>query len=468
MTRTRLTGAQVITMATDRPPVEAADIFIDGANIRRIGPGADDVRDGGEGETIDLTGKIVMPGLVNAHIHTWQSALRLVAADWSLPEYLARAHGDIAGAYTPEDMRIGTLLGALAQINAGITTIGDWSHNCTKYEHAAAAIEGLAHSGIRAAFLHGTPHGLRDRPHDTAMFDALAGGPIASSPLLTAGMAIKGPTLSSERNAIVDLTAARDRGVVATMHQSSGTPGQTWDAVTRHALWGPLVNIVHGTAVSDDLARLLIDHGVTFTATPENEQGQGHCTSVVDSVFRHGGSLSMGTDSDAFVSGDVRVAARMVLSRSRATEHQAHRVRTGSVVSALSTNQWDALSWITREGANALGLAGRTGVLAPGMAADLIVLDARDISTWPHHDALAVALHTHPGVVEAVMIGGTWRKRNGVIVDTDLAAIQDQAWQSGSRLVEHLNSTSLHRRVRRRVVQQVVQRSLSTPVKRES
>jgi cytosine/adenosine deaminase-related metal-dependent hydrolase len=459
----RLTGADVITMASKRPRVETVDIVVDGEAIHRVGnsprgPAAEE-----DTEVIDLTGKIVMPGLVNAHIHTWQSALRLVGADWSLPEYLARTHGDIAGEFTPDDMRVGTLLGALTQIDAGVTTIGDWCHNCSHYDHAAAAIEGLTLAGIRASFLHGTPHGFRDRPHDTSMFDALAAGPIASSPLLTAGMAIKGPTLSSERTAIADLTAARERGVVATMHQSSGTPGKAWDAVTRRALWGPHVNLVYGTSMPDDLVRRLNDHGVTFTATPENEHNQGHCTRAVESVLRHSGSLSLGTDSDAFVSGDVRIAARFALSRTRATDHDASRARTGSAVHTLASSQWQALSWLTREGANALGLANRTGALAPGMAADLIVIDARDISTWPHHDATAVALHAHPGVVDSVMIGGRWRKRHGVLVDVDLTTVQEDAWRSGSHLVKHLEADGLRRRVRRRIAQKVVERSLAQP-----
>ncbi|WP_308125475.1 amidohydrolase family protein [Rhodococcoides corynebacterioides] len=462
MRRTRLVGARVITMATDRPPVESVEVLVDGPTIVGVGASPDGDVGAEDADTIDLTGKIVMPGLVNAHLHTWQSALRLVGADWSLLEYLARSHGDIAGKYTPDDMRVGTLLGALTQIDAGVTTIGDWCHNGTTFDHAAAAIEGLAESGIRAAFFHGTPHGLTDRPHDTATFDALRAGPIASSTLLTAGMAIKGPTLSSEKTAIADLVAARDRGVVATFHQSAGTPGESWKAVTEHALWGPDVNIVHGTAMPDELVRELAGYGVTFTATPENEQAQGHRTRVVDSVLRHAGTLSVGTDSDVFVSGDVRIAARLALSRYRETEHERSLRSTGSISSTLSTNQWDALSWITLGGATALGLANRVGVLAPGLAADLIVLDARSISTWPHHDATAVALHAHPGIVESVMINGRWRKRDGALIDADVASIQQNAWHSGARLVEDLWSGGVGRRVRRTVTQSFVKRSLRT------
>ncbi|WP_353828294.1 amidohydrolase family protein [Agromyces sp. SYSU T0242] len=108
------------------------DILIDGDRIVDIGGDLD----APDATVIPLDGRIVIPGLVNAHLHTWQTALRYIGADWSLPEYLAKAHGEIAHRYHPEDIYAGTLAGALDQIDSGVTTIGDWSHNCVTPEHA--------------------------------------------------------------------------------------------------------------------------------------------------------------------------------------------------------------------------------------------------------------------------------------------------------------------------------------------
>ena len=47
-------------------------------------------------EVIDASDKIVMPGLVNAHMHTWQTALRGVAANWTLLEYFKHMHAGLA------------------------------------------------------------------------------------------------------------------------------------------------------------------------------------------------------------------------------------------------------------------------------------------------------------------------------------------------------------------------------------
>ncbi|WP_238981133.1 amidohydrolase family protein [Williamsia herbipolensis] len=455
-----LTGATVITMAHDRPRHEAAEILVVDGVITEIGVG---IVPPGRADVVDLAGRIITPGLVNAHLHTWQSALRLVGADWTLPEYLARVHGDAAHRYSPDDMRVGTALGATAQIDAGVTTIGDWCHNCLTHEHAVGAIGGLVESGIRAVFLHGTPHGLRERTHDLAVFDRLVDGPVATTSLITAGMAIKGPQLSSATTAVADMSAARERGVVVTMHQSNGVPGDAWDTVDRHRLWGPRVNIVHGTQIPTPLLRRLLDRGVTFTSTPENELGQGHRADILSEVAASGGILSLGTDSDAFGSGDVRVAARVALSRHRAAEHERSLAATGMIAESVASGTWDALRWATIGGAHALGLADSVGTLEVGKRADLLVVDATGVAMWPHHDPVAAALHAHPGTVEAVLVDGRWRKRDHALVGVDVADLQARAWRSGSRLVGHLRADGVHRRVRREVVRRVVHRQFIGP-----
>ena len=73
-------------------------------------------------EVIDASDLIVMPGLVNAHMHTWQAGLRGLGADWMFADYFRIIHGNLAKRYRPEDNYIGNLMGAVAQIDAGVTT----------------------------------------------------------------------------------------------------------------------------------------------------------------------------------------------------------------------------------------------------------------------------------------------------------------------------------------------------------
>ena len=71
----------------------------------------------------------MLPGLINAHMHTWQTALRSVAANWTLLEYFRHVHAGLATVFVPEDIHIATLAGALNQLDHGVTTLVDWAHN---------------------------------------------------------------------------------------------------------------------------------------------------------------------------------------------------------------------------------------------------------------------------------------------------------------------------------------------------
>ena len=128
-----------------------------------------------------------MPGLINAHMHTWQTALRSVAANWTLLEYFRHMHAGLATVFAPEDIHIATLAGALNQLDHGVTTLVDWCHNNPTPEHTDAGVRGLNESGIRAAFFHGSPKPdpkpgephFSEVPHPRREIERLLQGPLA-------------------------------------------------------------------------------------------------------------------------------------------------------------------------------------------------------------------------------------------------------------------------------------------------
>ncbi|GAA3245584.1 amidohydrolase family protein [Nonomuraea helvata] len=432
MSRTLLRGARVITMAEGRPDAENLDVLVEDDRIAALGEGVE----GPATEIVDLTGRIIIPGLVNAHLHTWQTALRAVGADWTLMEYLSRMHGGTGAHVTPADMHIAALAGALNQINWGTTTLGDWCHNSLSAGHADGSTDGLVQSGIRAVFLHGTPYRPPGDPHPIADVDRLLSGAARAHPLLTIGMAVQGPQYSDPAVAEADLRAAADRGIVASMHQSGGAPAAGWDVVHAAGLFGPNINIVHGMGLTDTWLKILGEAGVTFTSTPENELGQGHGTPTIGPLLRLGTAPSLGTDVDSVVPGSILTAARIALAHQRSLDH-AHSVKTtGFVSTEPSITARQALSWATVEGARALGLAGTVGRIEPGMQADLVVIDARALNLWPAHDPVAAALHADLANIEAVMIAGQWRKRDHSLTFAALDTVKDELQESGARLLQ--------------------------------
>ena len=434
MSRILLRGAQVITMAPDRPDAEHVDILVDGDRILSV----DESIEASGAEVVDFSGRILIPGLVNAHLHTWQTALRSVGADWTLMQYLTHLHGECVGHYTPADMHIGNLAGALNQINCGTTTLGDWCHNVLSPEHADAAVEGLVQAGIRAVFLHGTPYRAPEIAHPLAEIDRLLDGPVRAHALLTVGMALQGPQYSSAETAVADFRAGAERGLVVSMHQSGGEPSPGWEAVRAAQLFGPLTNIVHGSGLPDDWIKTLVEAGVTFTTTPENELGQGHGAPVTGSLLRLGAAPSLGTDIDTAVPGKLLTAARIALAHQRSVDHAQHRQTTGGYADAPSVTGKQALAWATVEGAKALGLAGQVGRIEVGMQADLVAVDARALNLWPAHDPVAAVLHADIANIEAVMVAGSWRKRDHALLASGLDEVKDQLRASGERLLRSI------------------------------
>ena len=144
-----------------------ADVLIDGTRIAAVAPNLE--ADGAE--LIDASKAIVMPGFIDSHRHVWEGILRNVGTDVPLEgdaSYLAFILNKIAPVYRPEDAYVGDLVGLYGAIDAGITTILDWSHIQATREHGDAVIRALQESGIRAVFAYGYPwwkHPDEDQDH---------------------------------------------------------------------------------------------------------------------------------------------------------------------------------------------------------------------------------------------------------------------------------------------------------------
>ena len=99
---------------------------------------------------IDASGMIVMPGFVDSHRHIWEGLLRNIGTDVPLEgrsSYISFVLHKLAPAFRPEDAYIGDLISALGAIDAGVTTLLDWSHIQGSPAHTDAVIQALKDSG---------------------------------------------------------------------------------------------------------------------------------------------------------------------------------------------------------------------------------------------------------------------------------------------------------------------------------
>src|SRR5687768_13406602 len=125
--RTLIKTGWLVSMDATVGDKKDIDILVDGDRITEIGRNLD-----GAAETvIDAREMIAMPGLINAHLHVWQSGLRGIGSEWLGPDYHRILHGNLATRYGPEDNYIANLIGGLNQLDGGVTTVLDWCHNLT-------------------------------------------------------------------------------------------------------------------------------------------------------------------------------------------------------------------------------------------------------------------------------------------------------------------------------------------------
>lgn len=440
MTRILIRNATIVTMDA-AGVLQKADLLVIDDRIAEIAPAihADDA------EVIDARGCIVIPGLINAHMHTWQTALRGVAADWTLPEYFKKMHAGLATVFEPEDLHIATLVGALNQLNCGTTTLADWCHNNRTPAHNDAAVDALKASGIRAAFFHGTPKPdpkpgetpFWEVPHPRAEVERLLKAHQGHD-LLTVHAAVLGPHYSTLDVALHDFRMARELGVVASLHQGGGparTPGG-WAVLEKAGLLGEHVNIVHGHALDDEQLKRFCDLGMSFSAAAESEMSQGHGHPLTGRLRKLGKAPSLGVDLESVLSGDMLTQARVALGIQRSLDNVAHREAHGGIPPTTTVPVAEALGWVTVEGARMLRQLDRIGTLSRGKQADLVLIRADDLNMQPVHDPVAaVVFQASLANVDSVMVAGRWKKRHGRLLGVELAPLIEKLNASGRKIV---------------------------------
>jgi len=430
MAKILIQGGIVLTLSNNSPHWQHDDVLVDGDRIVAIGNEIEDE----EALRIDATGCVVMPGLVNAHLHCWQTPLRGIAADWTLQDYLVRILGEIGPRFSPEDIYWSTLAAALDQIDAGVTTVVDWSHNAPTPAHADAALAALRDAGIRAVFLRGA--------FTSALDDATAanGGwtdidiPSGANGLLRLGMSILGPAYSLLDTVRSELRRGAERNEVVSMHFSGPPASDAFRRLAGEGLITPKVNIVHGNGIDEEELRALIDSGATFTVTPEIEMQMGFSAVITGRLLAAGVRPSLGVDSETASSSEMLQVVRFAMQLQRYMDHQSARQDTGAPMAAVSVRARDALRWATVEGTHAAGLGAEVGTLAPGKFADIILVRVREVYSGLDPAQFVVSRATTSDI-DTVMISGQLRKIAGKRLGAASIKVEDRLSEISRRVL---------------------------------
>jgi cytosine/adenosine deaminase-related metal-dependent hydrolase len=417
-------GGTVLSLDPSVGDFPAADVLIEHGEIVEVGP--DLVAS--EADVIDASGMIVMPGFVDSHRHIWEGLLRNIGTDVPLEGrsgYISFVLHKLAPAFRPEDAYIGDLISALGAIDAGITTLLDWSHIQGSPAHTDAVIQGLRDSGLRAVFAYGFPWWGKWEERQPSWFVRAATEHFSSTDqMLTLALAAPGPEFTDFEVTRDHWKLAREAGARITTHVGVGSYGQ--DAKLQEmgeaGLLGSDTTYIHCTTLNDTEIRMIVDTGGTVSLASPVEMMMGHGMPPIQKFLDRGLRPSLSVDVETNVPGDMFNQMRSVLALQRASA-----IAQGK--SPLRT--MEILACATIEGARAIGLGSKVGTLTPGKQADLIMLRTDRMNVTPLNDpATAVVAGMDTGNVDTVVIGGRVMKRHGELLHVDWPGVKRMATES--------------------------------------
>ena len=419
-----------------------ADVLIQDSLIAAVQPNIE-VSDA-DVVVIDASDMIVMPGLVDTHRHMWESLVKTAGTNWSLPVYLQNLYyGAMGSKLRPQDSYIANLLGSLEALNAGVTTVLDWSMPYSP-DHTDGLIRGLQDAGIRAVFAHGVPGETAywNRESTLSYPENIRGVKeryfSSSDQLVTYGLAIRGPEFSHWDTTVQDIQLAEELDAICSMHVGFGSWGSADRSISRMyeaGLLTPRINVVHGNTMGMDEFKMLADTGASLSVTPEVEMMMGHGYPATGYFLEHGGTPTLGVDVVTSTGGDMFSQMKFALQAERSRTNEL-LLAQGEMPGELSLQSSQVLRFATSAGAQALGLERKTGSVTPGKEADLIMIRTTDLNLFPVHDPIgAVVQFANPSNVDTVFVAGKLVKQNGKMLHVNLDGIRSKAMESKEYLL---------------------------------
>ena len=441
--RVLIRGGHVLTMDPALGDVLGGDVLVEGDRIAAVGPALD----AGDAEIVDAGGCIVIPGFVDSHRHTWETVIRGIAPDVSLGGYFDLVLDQLAPAYRPEDVYAGNYLGSLEAIDAGVTTLLDWSHISNTPEHSDEAIHGLRDARLRAVYCCGNPNtsladwwytSTLEAPEDIRRIRSQYFS--SDDGLLTLAMGTRGPGFCTPEVVRHDWELAREVGAPISVHVGMGPYAGRFSMVSQLdglGLLGPDTTYIHCNYLSDDEFRLIADSGGKISISPSVEMAMGHGTPPTMKALAHGLRPSISIDVVTTVPGDMFTQMRFLFAQARLGEHETAFAAGNEEEPVLLTSR-DVLEFATIEGARVCGLDDRTGSLTPGKQADVVVLRCDETNTYPVIDPVSTVVHqADTRNVDTVLVAGEALKRGGELVGANLRAARDRAAASLDHLLTH-------------------------------
>ena len=408
--------------------VRETSVCVSGGEIFAVGEVPADFR---ADTVVEGKGKLLIPGLVNAHTHVYMTMFRGCADDLSFTDWLFGHIDPLESKMTREDCYWATLLGYLEMISTGTTACLDM------YVFTETALRAAEESGFRTALSRGLTGGAGDPAGgkrrirealeemedwkgstDRIRFFLGPHAPYTCDPDYLREIA----DLAEERKLPLHLHLSESVSEQEGIREKYGcTPAEYFD---RAGILRPGTVAAHCVYVNESDMRLLAERGVTAVTNPASNLKLGNGAAPVPDLLRAGVNVALGTDGAASNNA-------LNLFRELNLVTLLHKGLRGDPTE-LPASQ--GLRMATENGARALGWE-KLGRIEAGWTADLAVLDLDRVNLRPWNDLLsALAYAANGSEVESVMVEGKFLMKDREFLTIDRERVQYEVDRTCKRL----------------------------------
>ena len=442
------TNALVLTMDGNLTQYDPGAVAVLGDSIIAVGPEEEIKKEYSAKETFDCDGKVLMPGLINAHTHVPMTLLRGLADDLRLDVWLQGYMWPVEREFvSPEFVRLGTQIACAEFIRSGVTCFNDM------YFFEEDVAKATAEAGLRAVcgqsvmkFPTSDAASYEDAMERARGFIQRWKGHALIVPAIaphapyttTAEMLQETAALAKEFDVPLHIHLAETSFEVENMRNENNMPVIPY--VKKQGLFEAKVIAAHCVHVDIGEIRTLKNHGAGVSHNPSSNLKLASGFAPVTKMLEAGLNVGIGTDGPA----------------SNNDLDMFEEVRLASFVAKAASNDptsvpaQTALTMGTRLGAQALHLGHLTGSLTPGRRADLIVVDTSPLHNSPRfrrdpNNAYAQIVYAAKSTdVSDVMVNGKWLMRDRELLTLNekelLAQAREMARKIDAFLIEREQS----------------------------
>lgn len=382
--------------------IENANVRIIGNKIAYIGT---ENQDSSGYNIIDGKGKVLMPGLVNAHTHIPMTLLRSYADDMALHTWLYEHVFPVEARLTPEDVYWGSKLALLEMIAGGTTCFADM------YYFVDKIAEATAQAGLRGLLSRGLINGaaLEDYSDDDRLNEAVSlfnewdgamDGRVRIALAPHAVYTCSPQYIKAIRDTAEKLNAYIHVHVDETVKEHNDCLQQYGKTPARHLYDIGLFDLptiaAHCVHVTDGDMNLMKEKNVAFIHNPGSNLKLASGIAPVPDALNKGLNVALGTDG-ASSNNNLNMWEELNL---------AALIHKGARLDPMAVNAAGAFKMATVNGAEALGFS-KTGQIKEGFYADMIIIDATKPHYHPRHKLISnIAYSAQAADVETVFADG--------------------------------------------------------------